>query len=148
MECMDEMFKIENIQYKCEKCNNTDHNRMDKKLLTKPKTLIIKLKRYTNIGTSLVKVNKLIRYYETLNLEKYYCGINISNYHLYGVINHIGSLNGGHYYSYVKDYITHDGEKQFGNTWYCCNDTNVREISLNDVLNSNNAYMLFYHSDN
>ena len=144
-ECINEMFRVESIDYKCDKCGNTEHNRMDKKLLTKPKTLIIKIKRYAQIGKMLVKINKMVHYPETINLGQYFCGVGIQDYHLYGIINHIGTLGGGHYYSYIKDY---NKDYQFENRWYLCNDTNVREIPFDNVMQSNNAYMLFYHSNN
>jgi len=144
-ECINEMFRVEGIDYKCEKCGNTEHNRMDKKILTKPKTLIIKIKRYAQIGRMLAKINKMVHYPETINLGQYFCGVGIQDYHLYGIINHIGSIGGGHYYSYVKDY---NKDYQFENKWYLCNDTNVREIPFDNVMQSNNAYMLFYHSNN
>lgn len=144
-ECIQEMFSVEDIEYKCEKCGNTENNRIDKKLLTKPKTLIIKIKKYAQIGRMLAKVNKMVHYPETISLKDYFCGVEIQDYHLYGVINHIGNIGGGHYYSFIKDY---NKDYQFENKWYLCNDTNVKEISLNEVMQSNNAYMLFYHSNN
>jgi ubiquitin C-terminal hydrolase len=150
--CISEMFKVEGIDYKCEKCGNTEHNRMDKKLLTKPKTLIIKIKRYTQIGQMLVKVNKMIQYPEYINLAQYFCGVGMEDYKLYAVINHIGSMGGGHYYSYIRDMniITENNKQryEFEDRWYLCNDSNVREMSFEEVMQSNNAYMLFYHSDN
>jgi ubiquitin C-terminal hydrolase len=144
-ECINEMFKVEGIEYKCEKCGNNSHNRMDKKILTKPKTLIIKIKRYAQIGRMLAKINKMVHYPASFNLSQYFCGIGMEDYHLYGVINHIGALGGGHYYSFVKDY---NKECQFENRWYVCNDSNVKEIPFDEVMSSNNAYMLFYHSNN
>jgi ubiquitin C-terminal hydrolase len=59
-DCLNEMFKIDNITYKCENCSNCEGNLMEKKILSKPKTLIIKLKRYTNsqFGNRMVKINK------------------------------------------------------------------------------------------
>jgi len=144
-ECINEMFKVEGIEYKCEKCGNTSHNRMDKKILTKPKTLIIKIKRYAQIGKVLAKINKMVHYPKSFNLSKYFCGVGMEDYHLYGVINHIGALGGGHYYSFVKDY---NKECQFEDRWYVCNDSNVKEIPCDEAMSSNNAYMLFYHSNN
>lgn len=144
-ECINEMFKVEGIDYKCEKCGNTSHNRMDKKILTKPKTLIIKIKRYAQIGRVLAKINKMVHYPENISLEKYFCGVGMENYHLYAVINHIGALGGGHYYSFVKDY---NKNYEFENRWYVCNDSNVKEIPYDEAMSSNNAYMLFYHSNN
>jgi hypothetical protein len=39
---------------------------MDKKILTKPKTLIIKIKRYAQIGRVLAKINKIHRHFSKL----------------------------------------------------------------------------------
>ena len=50
----------------------------------------------------LYKKNYLITYLEELT-------INNVIYHLYGVVNHCGSLFGGHYYSYIK---------HIDNNWY------------------------------
>ena len=67
-ECIEEYFKVEAIDYKCEKCGNTQNNRQDKKLLTRPKTIIIKLKRYMQMGNSMYKINKFIEYPNRLKL--------------------------------------------------------------------------------
>ena len=154
-QCINEMFKVEGIEYKCEHCNNKDNNRMERKLITKPRTLIIKIKRYAQIGRGIAKINKMIHYPETLNLSQYLCGSNMEDYHLYGVINHIGMMGGGHYYSYVKDYEYNYNDSKGGNDagkfadrWYLCNDSNVREMPFDEVMTSQNAYMLFYHSNN
>lgn len=144
--CLNEMFKIDTIDYKCEKCNNTEGNLMEKKILSKPKTLIIKLKRYntinTIIGSRTVKINKMIYYPDTINMQKYYCGELTQNYKLYAIINHTGNMNGGHYYSYIKN--LQDDNKTFDDQWICCNDARVYNISNEEAMTSNNAYILFY----
>nr|XP_022291044.1 ubiquitin carboxyl-terminal hydrolase 25-like isoform X2 [Crassostrea virginica] len=61
-------------------------------------------------------------------------------YSLFGVVNHHGSIYGGHYTSYVK-HLT-NREEDF---WYYCNDSYVQQISTRDVLHSNEAYLLFYN---
>ena len=55
------------------------------------------------------------------------------NYELFGVVNHGGSMSGGHYTAGVKI----DG------TAYLFNDKIVTECQLSD-LHSANAYILFY----
>lgn len=145
-ECIDDYFKVEAIDYKCEKCGNKDHNRQDKKLLTRPRTLIIKLKRYTQMGNSLYKVNKMIEYPSTLKLGNYLCSGEPGNYELYGVINHVGMMEGGHYYSFIRDYGMEQGGSKFSNGWMVCNDTQVGHISEKEAISSKNAYMLFYHN--
>ena len=147
-ECFNEMFKIEMIDYKCEKCGNQKDNRLDKKILTKPETIIIKLKRYANFGPRIVKVSNMINYPTVLNIDQYHCGQDLGTYKLYGVINHIGSMNVGHYYSYVNDNPGGgpDGCGTFSDQWFECNDERTHPISMDSVLRSPNAYMLFYHS--
>ena len=52
---------------------------------------------------------------------------------LLGVVVHSGSLNGGHYYSYVK----------FRSGWLCCNDSSVSPATLDTVLRSE-VYLALY----
>lgn len=144
-ECIADYFKVEAIEYKCEKCGNFTNNRQDKKLLTRPKTIIIKIKRYTQMGSSLYKVNKLIEYPNILELTKYLCSGEEGKYELYGVINHAGIMNGGHYYSFIRDYSVVNGNGKFSDGWMLCNDTQVAHISEKEAMNSKNAYLLFYH---
>ena len=146
-DCLDEMFKVESIDYKCEKCENTESNRMENKILSKPKqTLIINIKKYISSPTNngLFKVNNFIKYPEILDINKYYCGSEINNYKLYGIINHTGGLDFGHYYSYIKQ-LKPDGS--FDDKWICCNDSRVNNITDHEAMNSNNAYILFYTSN-
>ena len=149
LDCFDQLFSVEPLEYKCEKCNNTANNQIEKKILTKPKTLIIKIKRYTNVGTNgniLMKVNKFIAYPDVFNISKYCCVENPNDYELYAVINHVGFLNGGHYYAYVRERIpTEDNKGVFTDNWFLCNDTRVNLMKFEDVLTSSNAYILFYH---
>jgi len=56
-------------------------------------------------------------------------------YDLYGVSNHYGSLNGGHYTAYVKNIIN--------GKWYNMNDSSCSEARSSDVVSSA-AYLLFY----
>ena len=57
-------------------------------------------------------------------------------YDLFGTVNHIGTLQSGHYVANVKV----DGQ------WYHCNDAHVSRFGENesDVLNNEGAYLLFY----
>ena len=73
---------------------------------------------------------------ENLDLSKYVIGYKKESfvYDLYGVCNHSGNVHGGHYTSYVKN---------ANGKWYHFNDTNVSEIS-EDQLVSPKAYCFFY----
>lgn len=146
-DCIDNLFSMEDIDYKCEKCGNKEGNKLDKKILTRPPVLIIKLKRYTNIGQSLVKINRLVEYNLHLDVSNVCCNNKECKYELNGVINHIGTLNSGHYYSYVKNMFPgKTNEIIIGDNWFICNDEKITEIDEDDVLNSKNAYILFYQS--
>ena len=144
--CLNDMFKVESIQYKCEKCNNYEDNIMEKKILTKSKTLVLKIKRYYTLGNRIVKNNKNIKYPSILTMNPYIIGgIEDTglNYELYGIINHVGGLNSGHYYSFIKKY--NESNNKFYKQWYCCNDSQVTEITNEEALTSENAYILFYN---
>ena len=56
-------------------------------------------------------------------------------YDLFGVSNHYGNLNGGHYTAYVRNFLS--------KKWYCMNDSLCEEISADQVV-SPAAYLLFF----
>ena len=142
-DCLSDMFKIENIQYNCEKCQNTENNLIEKKIMVTPKSLIIKIKRYYANGKKLIKNNNYITYPSILDMMPYIICDTSKNYELYGIINHTGILDSGHYYSYIKKY--NRKINKFLPQWYCCNDSSVTEISTDQAMSSQNAYILFYH---
>ena len=144
-DCLDDMFKLDTISYECEKCKNTESNLMEKKILSDPpSSLILTIKRYSKTkNTRMIKKNNMVYYPETLNIQKYFCGKDIlKEYKLRSIINHTGSINGGHYYSYVKK--LQDDNKTFDDNWVCCNDSQVNNITNEEAMSSQNAYMLFY----
>ena len=99
-----------------------------------PKILIITLKRWNING------NKNQKYIDVpldnVNLSKYVDGYNKEEYiyELYGVCNHSGNTNGGHYTANIKN---------ANNIWYNYNDTIINEILEKDIITSK-SYCLFY----
>jgi ubiquitin C-terminal hydrolase len=55
---------------------------------------------------------------------------------LSGVVNQVGANNYGHYFSFVYD----DNLEK----WLLCNDERVQFMDEYKVINSDNAYLLFY----
>jgi ubiquitin carboxyl-terminal hydrolase 22/27/51 len=59
-------------------------------------------------------------------------------YDLYGTVNHIGTMQSGHYVTNVK----------VDNVWYHCNDAHVSKAGVGDgekeVVANGGAYVLFY----
>ena len=63
-------------------------------------------------------------------------------YDLYGVVHHIGGMNGGHYVSNCHVVDASDGSLNTG-SWYEFNDMHVRQVSEADVVKQS-GYLLFY----
>ena len=121
---------------KCKKCKIK--NKMHKKkifLTILPKILILSIQRFNIINKS--KSNKSIKLYEKINLKNFVDEELIENYSnfdykLFGISNHSGSLNFGHYYAYVN----------IQGKWKEFNDSFVTNINFSSV--STTAYALFY----
>lgn len=61
-------------------------------------------------------------------------------YRLIGVVEHLGTLRGGHYVAYVRG----GAKGENGDCmWYHANDALVHAVSLEEVLRCE-AYILFY----
>ena len=56
-------------------------------------------------------------------------------YDLYGVVNHYGTLSGGHYTAYCKNFLS--------NEWHEFDDSRVSKINPRDAV-TESAYVLFY----
>ena len=139
-DCLESHFSIEPLDgFKCDNCG-AQNSVMLNKLLTKPETLVIGFKRFVfnpMVGGSS-KIYNNITYPAILNVSKY-CPISSNEGNMYKlkcVLNHIGNVHGGHYYTYCySDQL---------NNWYNLNDMNVNKIDVDQVLHNQNAYMLFY----
>lgn len=138
-DCLIEFNKSEKLDnnnlWLCDKCNNNISAIKKIEIWTTPPILVIQFKRFNSL---LQKNNSFINYpLDNFNIKiitSKYQNIN-TTYKLISVINHIGNMNGGHYYSYCID--------EELKKWYEFNDSEVNEIPINNIIN-NNAYMLYY----
>ena len=99
-----------------------------------PDILIISLKRFSNNNK---KNDKKIEFpLKNLDMSKFILGYdkNSYKYDLFGICNHYGGVNGGHYTAFVKN---------ANESWYNFNDTNVSKIKIDD-LQGTGAYCFFY----
>ncbi|GMH20290.1 hypothetical protein Nepgr_022131 [Nepenthes gracilis] len=109
-----------------------------------PHTLTIHLKRFSQDARGrLSKLSGHISFKEMIDLGPFMNPRRIERgdyiYQLIGVVEHSGTMRGGHYVAYVRG-----GDRSRGKpTWYHASDTYVRVTSLEDVLRSE-AYILFY----
>lgn len=103
-----------------------------------PDILIIDLKRWSSNGH---KISKIVDApIHNADFSKYVKGYYASSYvyDLYGVCNHSGNMQGGHYTCFIKN---------ANGKWYECNDTMITEISEERVI-SYKSYCFFYRKKN
>jgi len=101
-----------------------------------PPILIITFNRFSIDGFS--KINSHINCpLDLLDLSRYVTGYNANQYkyELFGVCNHMGGLNGGHYNSYVRN---------INNDWALYDDANVTMVKNKNTIITQSAYCLFY----
>ena len=137
-ELLDEYFEEETIQFttKCENCHRKKQHKKVVKFTQPPNILILSLQRI--IGKIGKKNDCYVKFPEELDISDYIdedCGYkNDNKYILYGVGNHMGKMDFGHYYAYIK---LNDDQ------WYEFNDSRV--IPYTDIeKSSSSAYILFY----
>jgi ubiquitin C-terminal hydrolase len=140
-ELLDEFFETEEIKFetKCEKCHKKKNHEKKIKFSQPPNILILSLQR---IDERKKKKNKcLVEFPEKLCIIDYIdddCGHKSENqYELYGICKHIGDMEFGHYFAYIK--IN-------GKQWYEFNDSKVKSYSEDNYssFESSSAYILFY----
>jgi hypothetical protein len=146
-DCLDLFISNENIQeddtWYCKRCQKLQKSKQKLEIYKPPNYLIILLKRYNfkkNSGNTYSgeKNNTFVSYpTDNLDIKEYIVGPEKDKaiYDLYGVIEHYGSLNSGHYTAICKN----DGN------WVSYNDS-IIDIVKNPV--TKNAYVLFYKMKN
>lgn len=129
----------------CTKCENTvNHPPCEKTTKTftisePPAILILQLGRFREVKGRLEKINCDVKYENVLEIDVFNHKTQKPSrvkYALYSVVLHYGSLESGHYYSYVKS--------QANAQWFCCSDRYVRKIQDPYGNGFSEAYLLFY----
>ena len=131
-DCFKLFFDEENLEdpLYCHHCKGPENFSKKYSINRLPYVLILSLKRFKFNKNSNFKLRQMITY-PLYNLE-----LEGKKYDLYGVINHYGSINSGHYTAIVKNKLKE---------WILCNDSSVYKIDEKRVMHSN-AYILFYIS--
>ncbi|KAK0138328.1 Ubiquitin carboxyl-terminal hydrolase 45 [Merluccius polli] len=129
-----------------------------------PPVVTLHLKRFHQAGMNLRKVNRHVDFPLVLDLAPF-CSATCKNlasgervpYSLYGIVEHSGSMRGGHYTAYIRvrppqrraDHQRRNvsGAREAGglsqSQWVYVSDTTVQTVPESRVLNSQ-AYLLFY----
>lgn len=153
-DAMSGFFRTEKMSnenaYNCYNCSKYVDASKQFSMTNIPPYLIFCLKRFERFGLTHNQTRKLSHFIEYPGLIDINSYINdddkkssnetdpISNtkFHLYGVIIHMGQCtNNGHLFAYVR------GPNK---CWYKADDSVITLVSLDEVLSSNNAYLLFY----
>ncbi|KAL8162412.1 hypothetical protein V2J09_013901 [Rumex salicifolius] len=119
-----------------------------------PSILTIHLKRFNqDTRGRLSKLNGHVVFKEVVDLRPYMdsrCPEKQGEckYRLIGLVEHLGSMRGGHYVAYVRGGERRRGEESEGqnthkSVWYYASDAHVHETTLEEVLRCE-AYILFY----
>jgi ubiquitin carboxyl-terminal hydrolase 8 len=105
-----------------------------------PNVLVIALKRFSPDGQRKLNV-KIDFPIDNLDLSRYVLGYNPKTYvyDLFGICNHVGGTNGGHYSAFVK---------HASNKWIHFNDNIIEIVDDPSKMISSMAYCLFYRKKN
>jgi len=104
-----------------------------------PRVFAVNLSRFSPLGQ---KIKHNIEFpIDEFDMSPYVSGYSPQRYlyELYGVINHIGNMNNGHYTSFVKN---------SQNEWYHFDDEVIQKVSNHNLLKTPHAYCLFYRRKN
>ena len=122
-------------QYQTEKYGKQDAKK-DLLFSSLPKILVLQLNRfrYSPEKNEMEKINDRFEFSNELNLEKY--TLNYGNiypeYECIGVVVHVGGIDGGHYFSFIK----HINDKK-ESVWYKFNDSVVSIAEPYEVFENN-----------
>lgn len=135
-DCLNREFNSEEIlhgseQYKCKLCKTLVDAKKQLRIYKTPEILIFHLKRFVSQNEFFIKNKHTITFPIDLLV---FLG---NNYELYGIVEHNGELNGGHYNSICKNFIN--------NKWYKFDDEQIAYLdSIDNSICSYKSYMLFY----
>ena len=136
-DCLKLFTKEEEIKdIQCEKCQKKTLFIKTLEIERLPRYLVFVLKRFKFILTNIIKIQNIIKFpMEDLALQNYISQKNINyKYNLYGIINHSGQPEDGHYYSIFN----------INGNWIKFDDS--QNYETNSGLESNEVYMLIYQS--
>lgn len=102
-----------------------------------PNILVIQILRFVTYNNEIVKSEKSIHFEEEMSLRT---SSDEHRYSLYAIVDHMGSLSSGHYFSYVK----------IKNQWYLFNDSITKPVNKSEAIDGSFtalSYILFYYKN-
>jgi ubiquitin C-terminal hydrolase/ubiquitin len=144
--CLDNFQQMEELEkddwVRCEKTKEVERSRKKLDIWNGPDCLVIHLKRFGSdmLTGPVEKIDTLVKAPVELDLKPWIrdpTHRDRSEYRLYSVVNHSGTLSYGHYTAYGR---VGEGEDR---PWYHFNDSNVSKVETDNLV-TEAAYILFY----
>ncbi|XP_062219965.1 ubiquitin carboxyl-terminal hydrolase 21-like isoform X2 [Phragmites australis] len=142
VDALESFTKVEQIgdseeKLTCESCNTQVCKNKQLTLDKAPDVIAFQLKRFTTLDNFIEKIDKHVVYPPELDLKPFHSNPDTAGelkYDLYGVVEHSGLPNYGHYVCTIRSSPI---------TWHLMNDSHVDSINDASALNQE-AYILFY----
>jgi len=153
-DCLNRFTRPEHLgsaaKIKCSRCHSYQESTKQLTLNKLPIVCCFHLKRFEHTNKARRKIPTYIQFPVELDMSPFMSSRRSSNivddvinddplkenkYSLFAVVNHLGSLQSGHYSVFVR---------QHRDQWFKCNDSTILKATLHEVLQSE-AYLLFYH---
>lgn len=135
IDCLDRFTRAEHLgsssKIKCGSCKVYQESTKQLSMHTLPIVASFHLKRFEHSSQIDKKISTFISFPFELDMKPFMSKVNDSlgdyMYSLYAVINHLGSIDKGHFTAFVRHHK---------DVWVKCDDHMISTASLNDVLNS------------
>ena len=141
--CIENFCQSEEIEWRCDKCHVFGSATKDITIWVLPVILVVILKRFSYSGMWRDKISTFVDF-PTTNFRAMGKEVGwVSNkeegrvYRLFGVTNHTGTLEGGHYIGCARNPVSGD--------WFTYDDHVIRPMKA-DQTRKKEAYLLFYTS--
>jgi len=160
VDCLERFTRAEHLgssaKIKCSRCSSYQESTKQLTMKKLPIVASFHLKRFEHSNRLHKKISSFIAFPEYLDMTPFMSHRrNINNnlspsqcdkaarrltstenmYSLFAVINHVGTLEAGHYTAYIRQHRDH---------WFKCDDHLITKADIRDVLDSE-GYLLFYH---
>jgi len=141
-DCLQELTKKEQLdgdnKSYCGKCKEHQPSTRTLRVYRAPPVLVVHLKRFSQNGMHRSKLSTRVNLptNEDLDIADFCHKPNTEmRYELVGMVNHMGTMTGGHYTANAKNART--------GLWYNFNDETVSKVDPNN-FDTSTAYMLFF----
>ncbi|XP_058985166.1 ubiquitin carboxyl-terminal hydrolase nonstop [Musca domestica] len=145
IDCLERYTRAEHLgssaKIKCSTCKSYQESTKQFSLRTLPSVASFHLKRFEHSSLIDKKISTFISFPVEFDMTPFMSEKNNAygdfRYSLYAVVNHVGTIDAGHYTAYVRHHK---------DTWVKCDDHIITTATLKQVLDSE-GYLLFYHKN-